>query len=132
MAQPGVEMLVGAVVDPTFGPVVAVAAGGTAVELLGDSAVRLGPLTEVDAHDCIRELRTFPLLNGHRGAPPADVPALERALLAISALTEAHHEVIEVECNPFIVSPHGALAVDARVRIEPAPEQAPEPSLRGG
>jgi acetate---CoA ligase (ADP-forming) len=131
MAQPGVEMLVGAVVDPTFGPVVAVAAGGTAVELLGDSAVRLGPLTETDAHDCIRELRTFPLLDGHRGAPPADVPALERALLAISALTEAHHEVIEVECNPFVVSPDGALAVDARVRIEPAPEQAPEPSLRG-
>jgi acetate---CoA ligase (ADP-forming) len=110
---------------------VAVAAGGTAVELLGDSAVRLGPLTETDAHDCIRELRTFPLLDGHRGAPPADVPALERALLAISALTEAHHEVIEVECNPFVVSPDGALAVDARVRIEPAPEQAPEPSLRG-
>ena len=132
MAQPGVEMLVGAVVDPTFGPVVAVAAGGTAVELLGDSAVRLGPLTERDAHDSIRELRTFPLLNGHRGAPPADVPALERALLAISALTEAHHEIVEVECNPFIVSEHGAVAVDARVRVEQAPEQAPEPSLRPG
>jgi acetate---CoA ligase (ADP-forming) len=131
MAAPGVEMLVGAVVDPTFGPVVAVAAGGTAVELLGDTAVRLGPLTERDAHDCIRELRTFPLLEGHRGAPRADVAALERALLAISALTDAHHEVVEVECNPFIVSPHGALAVDARVRVEPAPEVVPEPSLRG-
>jgi acyl-CoA synthetase (NDP forming) len=130
MAEPGVEMLVGAVVDPTFGPVVAVAAGGTAVELLGDSSVRLGPLTESDAHDAIRKLRTFPLLDGHRGAPKADVPALERALLAISALTEAHHEVVEVECNPFIVSHRGAVAVDARVRVEPAPEQAPEPSLR--
>lgn len=132
MAEPGVEMLVGAVVDPTFGPVVAVAAGGTAVELLGDSAVRLGPLTERDAHECIRELRTFPLLDGHRGAPKADVPALERALLAISALTEAHHEVVEVECNPFIVSPRGAVAVDARVRVEPVPEAMPEPSLRPG
>jgi acetate---CoA ligase (ADP-forming) len=132
MAEPGVEMLVGAVVDPTFGPVVAVAAGGTAVELLGDSAVRLGPLTERDAHDCIRELRTFPLRDGHRGAPRADVPALERALLAISALTEAHHEIVEVECNPFMVSPRGAVAVDARVRVEPAPEHAPEPSLRPG
>jgi acetyl coenzyme A synthetase (ADP forming)-like protein len=132
MAEPGVEMLVGAVVDPTFGPVVAVAAGGTAVELLGDSSVRLGPLTEPDAHDAIRKLRTFPLLDGYRGAPKADVPALERALLAISALTEAHHEVVEVECNPFIVSPRGAVAVDARVRVERAPEQAPEPSLRPG
>ena len=64
MAPPGVEMLVGAVADPTFGPVVAVAAGGTAAELLGDSAVRLGPLTDRDAHDCVRELRTFPLLDG--------------------------------------------------------------------
>jgi acyl-CoA synthetase (NDP forming) len=113
--------------DPTFGPVVAVAAGGVATELLGDSAVRLGPLTESDAHDCIREPRTFPLLDGHRGVPRADVAALERVLLAISALTEAHHEIAEVECNPLVVSAEGALAVDARVRIEPA--RAPEPSL---
>jgi acetate---CoA ligase (ADP-forming) len=129
MADPGVEMLVGAVVDPTFGPVVAVAAGGVATELLGDSAVRLGPLTERDAHDCIRELRTFPLLDGHRGAPRANVAALERALLAISALTESHHEVLEIECNPFVVSAKGAVAVDARVRIEHAPGRSPEPSL---
>ena len=82
---PGVEMLVGAVVDPTFGPVVAVAAGGAATELLGDSAVRLAPLTERDAHDCVRELRTFPLLDGYRGAPRADVAALERRPAARSA-----------------------------------------------
>jgi acetate---CoA ligase (ADP-forming) len=129
MAASGVEMLVGAVVDPTFGPVVAVAAGGVATELLGDSSVRLGPLTERDAHDCVRELRTFPLLDGHRGAPRTDVAALERTLLAISALTEAHHEVVELECNPLVVSAEGAVAVDARVRIEPAPARAPEPSL---
>jgi acyl-CoA synthetase (NDP forming) len=130
MTDPGVEVLAGAVVDPTFGPVVAVAAGGTATELLGDSAVRLGPLTDRDAHDCVRELRTFPLLDGYRGAPRADVPALERVLLAISALTEGHHEVVEVECNPLVVSEGGAVAVDARVRVEPARPQAPEPSLR--
>lgn len=129
MTDPGVEMLVGAVVDPTFGPVVAVAAGGTATELLGDSAVRLAPMTERDARDCVRELRTFPLLDGYRGAAPADVGALERTLLAISALAETHHEIVEIECNPLIVSAHGALAVDARVRIERAPVRAPEPSL---
>ena len=129
MADPGVEMLVGAVVDPTFGPVVAVAAGGVATELMGDSAVRLGPLTDRDAAECIRELRMFPLLDGYRGAPPADVGSLERVLLAISALTEAHHEVAEVECNPLVVSTDGAVAVDARVRIEPPPPRRPEPSL---
>jgi succinyl-CoA synthetase beta subunit len=78
----------------------------------------------------VRELRTFPLLDGYRGAPPADVAALERVLLAISALTDAHHEVVEVECNPLVVSERGAVAVDARVRVEPAPLQPPEPSLR--
>jgi acetate---CoA ligase (ADP-forming) len=129
MAEPGVEMLVGAVVDPTFGAVVAVAAGGVATELLGDSAVRLVPLTERDAHDCIRELRTFALLDGFRGAAPSDVPALERTLLAIGALMETHHEVAELECNPLVVSADGAVAVDARVRIEPAPAVRPEPSL---
>jgi acetate---CoA ligase (ADP-forming) len=130
MADSGVEVLAGAVVDPTFGPVVAVAAGGIATELVGDSAVRLGPLTDRDARACIRELRTFPLLDGYRGAPPADVGALERVLLAISALTEAHHEVVEVECNPLVVSERGAVAVDARVRVELAQPQPPEPSLR--
>jgi acetate---CoA ligase (ADP-forming) len=129
MADPGVEMLVGAVVDPTFGPVVAVAAGGVATELMGDTGVRLGPLTDRDAEKCLRELRMFPLLDGYRGAPKADVAALERVLLAISALTEAHHEIVEVECNPLVVSPAGAVAVDARVRIEHAPPRRPEPSL---
>jgi acetyl coenzyme A synthetase (ADP forming)-like protein len=129
MVTPGIELLVGAVADPTFGPVVAVAAGGVATELMRDTAVRLGPLTERDAHDCIRELRLFPLLEGYRGAPPADVAALERTLLAISALAEAHQEVVELECNPLVVSAEGAVAVDARVRIEPAPARPPEPSL---
>jgi succinyl-CoA synthetase beta subunit len=71
----------------------------------------------------------FPLLDGYRGAPRTDVGALERVLLSISALTEAHHEIVEVECNPLVVSTAGAVAVDARVRVEPAPPRRPEPSL---
>jgi succinyl-CoA synthetase beta subunit len=132
MADAGVELLVGAVADPTFGPVVAVAAGGVATELLGDTALRLTPLTDRDAHDALRELRTFPLLDGYRGAPRADVEAVERVLLRISALMEAHHEVAELECNPLVVSAHGALAVDVRARVEVAVQPAPEPSLRSG
>ncbi len=130
MAPRGVELLVGAVADPTFGPVVAVAAGGTAAELLGDTALRLTPLTDRDAHDVVRELTTFPLLDGYRGAKTADVAAVEQVLLRMSALMEAHHEIAEIECNPLIVSPDGALAVDVRARVERAATRTPEPSLR--
>jgi acyl-CoA synthetase (NDP forming) len=130
MAAPGVELLVGAVSDSTFGPVVAVAAGGVATELLGDSALRLAPLTDRDAHDVVRELRTFPLLEGFRGAARVDVAALEEVLLRISALMEAHPEVAELECNPLVVSPGGAVAVDVRARVDIMRLRAPEPSLR--
>ena len=130
MADHGVELLVGAVADPTFGPVVAVAAGGTAAELLGDTALRLTPLTDRDAHDMVRELRTFPLLSGYRGAPPADVAAVEQTLLRLGALMDAHHEVAEIECNPLIVTPQGAIAVDVRARVAATVPRTPEPSLR--
>jgi len=130
MAAPGVELLVGAVVDPTFGPVVAVAAGGATAELLGDTALRLTPLTDRDAHDVVRELRTFPLLGGYRGAPRVDVEAVEQTLLRMSALVATHHEIAELECNPLVVSPEGAIAVDVRARVELVSPEAPEPSLR--
>jgi acetyl coenzyme A synthetase (ADP forming)-like protein len=130
MAAPGIELLVGAVADPAFGPVVAVAAGGVATELLGDTALRLTPLTDRDAHDVVRELRSFPLLDGYRGAPPADVGALEQTLLRLGALMDAHHEIAELECNPLLVSAAGAVAVDVRARVAIAPLRAPEPSLR--
>ena len=130
MATPGVELLVGGVVDATFGPVIAIAAGGVTAELLGDTALRLTPLTERDAHDVVRELRTFPLLDGYRGAAPVDLAAVEGTLLRMSALMEAHHEIVELECNPLIVSPDGAVAVDVRARVEIPPAHASEPSLR--
>jgi hypothetical protein len=106
--------LVGVVADPTFGPVVAVAAGGVTAELLDDAALRLTPLTDRDAHDIVRELRTFRLLDGHRGGPRMDVSAVEQTLLRLSALAEAHPEIAELECNPLVVSPGGAVAVDVR------------------
>ena len=118
MAPPGVEMLAGVVQDPSFGPVIACGAGGTVVELVHDVAVRITPLTTGDAHDMVRSLRTFPLLDGYRGAERADVAALEDTLLRISALVEAHPEVAELDANPVIVTPDGATVVDARVRVE--------------
>jgi acetyl coenzyme A synthetase (ADP forming)-like protein len=127
MVAAGVEMLVGVVNDPSFGPVVACGAGGTAVELLRDVAVRITPLTDVDAAAMVRSLATFPLLDGYRGAPPADVAALEDLLLRVGALVEAHPEVAEMDCNPVMVLPRGqgVVVVDARVRVEVAPPPLP-------
>ena len=122
MAPPGVEMLVGVVHDHHFGPIVAVGAGGTTAELLQDIAVRITPLTDLDVSEMVRSLRTYPLLDGYRGAPKADVRALEDIVLRLSALVEAHREVAELDLNPVVVNPDGAVVVDARVRVE-----VPEP-----
>jgi acyl-CoA synthetase (NDP forming) len=130
MAEPGVELLVGVVHDESFGPVIACGAGGTSVELLHDVAVRITPLTDLDAGEMLRSLRSFPLLEGYRGSPACDVLAVEDVLLRLSALVETHPEVAELDANPVIASPGGAVIADARVRIAAAPAPAPFPSLR--
>jgi acetyl coenzyme A synthetase (ADP forming)-like protein len=130
MATPGVELLLGVVHDENFGPVIACGAGGTSAELLRDVAVRITPLTDIDAREMLRSLRTFPLLDGYRGAPACDVAAVEDVLLRLSALVEAHPEIAELDANPVVVGPEGALIVDARIRLAPSPSQRPLPSLR--
>ena len=129
MADPGVEMVAGVLADPDLGPVVACGLSGRTVELLGDVAVRLAPLTRSDAHDLVRSLRAYPVLDGYRGAPKADVAALEDVLLRISALAAAHPEVVEVDCDPLLVAGSGAVAVDARVRVRAAGPPRPFPAL---
>jgi acyl-CoA synthetase (NDP forming) len=98
--------------------VVACGAGGTAVELLKDVAVRITPLTDVDAAEMVRSLQTFPVLEGYRGAPRADVAALEDLLLRVSALVEAHPEIAELDLNPVRALADGVMVVDARARVE--------------
>jgi acetate---CoA ligase (ADP-forming) len=132
MVPPGVEMLVGVVHDPLFGPVVACGAGGTAVELMQDVGVRITPLTDVDAEEMVRSLRTYPLLEGFRGAAPADVPALHEVLLRVSALVEAHPDIAEMDCNPVRVGPDGAVIVDARIRAEAQEPPLPLAARRRG
>ncbi len=80
--------------------------------------MRITPLTDRDAAEMVRSLATFPLLDGYRNAPRSDVPALEQTLLRVSAMVEAHPEVVEMDCNPLIVLERGAVVVDARIRIE--------------
>ena len=116
----GVEMLVGVVQDQHFGPVLACGAGGTATELVGDVAVSITPVTRGEASRMIRSLKTFPRLDRYRGAPKADVGALEDVLLRVSALVEAHPEIAEMDLNPLIVHEAGAVVVDARIRVKRA------------
>jgi acyl-CoA synthetase (NDP forming) len=129
MADPAPELLVGVVHDPVFGPVIVCGAGGTAVELLGDTAARITPLTVADAHELVTSLKTYPLLDGWRGAPRCAVPALEEMLLRVSVLVEAHPEIAELDLNPVVVGRHGAVALDFRVRVEQPPREAPWPSV---
>ena len=129
MVPAGVELIVGVVQDRAFGPLIACGAGGTSTELLGDIAVRLTPLTDLDAAEMLRSLRLFPLLDGYRGAPRCDIAALEELLLRVSALVEDHPEIAEMDLNPVIALPGGPLVIDARVRIEPAPPEPARPSL---
>ena len=124
MARSGIEMLVGVVHDPQFGPVVACGAGGVQVELLKDVSVRLTPLSNEDASEMIRELKTYPLLTGFRGSVPCDVAALEEGLLRVSAMVEDLPQIAELDCNPFLVHETGATILDARIRVsavEPQP-----------
>ena len=124
MVSGGVEMLVGVVHDRLFGPVLACGAGGTTAELLKDIAVRITPLSDLDADEMLRSLKTFPLLDGYRGAPKANVAALKELMLRVSAMVEGHEEIAELDCNPVMVGQHGAIVVDARVRLEmPVPKR---------
>jgi acetyl coenzyme A synthetase (ADP forming)-like protein len=119
MIPGGVEVMLGATDDPTFGQVLAFGAGGTLVELLADVAFRIHPLTETDAGDIIQQTRIAKLLAGIRGAAPSDVPALRETILRLSALITICPEIRELDINPLKVLEHGAIALDARIRVEP-------------
>lgn len=124
MVPGGVEMLVGAIEDPTFGPIVVCGSGGVLVELLGDTTFRLHPVTDRDAGEMVSELKGAALLHGFRGAPPADEAALRETILRVSALLSVCPEIQELDLNPVKVLRTGVCVVDARVRID-RPRLAP-------
>ena len=116
MAPPGIEMALGIVRDPTFGPLVLVAAGGVLVELLHDRRLAFPPLDDAGAASLIDGLRSRPLLDGLRGAPAADVAALATAVVRLSRLAmDVGHLLVALDVNPVIVSSGGCVAVDALV-----------------
>ena len=115
----GVEALVGVTKDASLGPLLVAGIGGVAVELYKDVSFRVTPVSDADASDMLDELRGRRLLDGFRGAPPADRPALVDVLQRISALVELVPELVELDLNPVIVHApgEGAIAVDARLRL---------------
>jgi acetyltransferase len=118
------ELLVGVADDPQFGPVIAVGAGGVDVELIGDRTLGLPPLDTVLARDMLDRTRVSRLLAAHRGRPAADSDAVVRALEAVSALCVELPDVVELDINPLLVGPEGAIALDARMRITPQPAES--------
>ncbi|MDP8984585.1 MAG: acetate--CoA ligase family protein [Pseudomonadota bacterium] len=115
MAPSGLELIIGAARDPSFGPVVLVGLGGTLAEALKDVSRRVAPITSSDAEEMLDELRGHPLLNGWRGAPAVSRPAIVEAMLALSAIIVSCEPVTEIEINPFRAYPDGGLVLDALV-----------------
>jgi len=117
MITGGLETIIGVVQEPVFGPVVVFGLGGVATDVLADHAARLAPLTDADADDLIHSIRAAPALLGHDGRPGADVDALRDTLLRVSRLANDLPQVAELDLNPVIARPDGAIAVDARIRV---------------
>jgi acyl-CoA synthetase (NDP forming) len=110
----GTELAVGIAPDPDLGPLIVVGAGGVLVESLADRAVALPPVDERTAMQMISELRVHRLLSGVRGAPPADLAAVARAVASVSALAvDLGDRLLALDVNPLICGPDGAVAVDA-------------------
>ncbi len=120
MAPQGTEVIVGMTTDPQFGPVMMFGLGGIMVEVLKDVSFRLVPLSEKDAGQMIAEIKGKPVLDGVRGQPPADLAALRSTILKVSELVERHPEIRELDLNPVVAYPDGALAVDARIVVSEA------------
>ena len=112
----GVELGLGVINDPQFGPYVSVATGGTLIEVLRDGVVAMAPVSTEEAARLTAELRSAPMLAGARGAAPADVGALSQAIARLSVMARSLADVIDqVDVNPLIAGPGGCVAVDALV-----------------
>jgi acetyltransferase len=111
------ELIVGIAVDPQFGPCVLFGQGGTAVEVLNDTALGLPPLNMRLAFDLMRQTRVHELLKGHRGIPGANLSAVALTLIKVAQLAADVAELAELDINPLLAGPDNVLAVDARVRV---------------
>ena len=121
-ARHGREIYIGLVTDDPFGPVIVFGAGGTMIELLNDRAMELPPLNQFLARRLIERSRVAETLGKWRGANPVDMDALEQLLLRVSEMVCELPQLREMDINPIIIDEHGAMAVDARIVIDSAPQ----------
>lgn len=125
MVASGIEVLIGATTDPTFGKLVSFGLGGVLVEVLRDVTFRLAPVTTEEALGMIDAIRARKVLDGVRGAPPVDRSAMAALIQRVSRLVEDFPEITEVDLNPVIATPEGVTAVDARLIVSEEPTSPP-------
>ena len=116
--EPITELIIGMTTDPQFGPALMFGIGGILVELLEDVSFRIAPITEYDAREQISEIKGFPILDGYRGKPKADIDAIVETLLKISDLVVKHEEIYEMDLNPVFIYDDGLICVDARIILK--------------
>jgi acyl-CoA synthetase (NDP forming) len=116
----GKETILGMNLDTSFGPIIMFGLGGIYVEYLKDVSFRIAPITNLDAEEMVRSIRSYPLLSGVRGEEPVDIKTIENNLQRLSRLVEDFQEISEVDINPLIVFERGrcCIAVDARIGIQ--------------
>jgi len=116
--EPITELIIGMTTDPQFGPALMFGIGGILVELLEDVSFRIAPITDYDANEMIKEIKGFPILDGYRGKPKADLDAIVKTLLKISDLVVKHEEINEMDLNPVFIYEKGLICVDARIILK--------------
>jgi acetyltransferase len=119
MISGGIEIIIGVTQDPAFGPLIMFGMGGIHAELFKDVTFRIHPLTDVDAHEMVRSVKAYQLLEGWRGAKASDIKSLEELLLRVSAMVEDLPQIAELDLNPVRVLERnsGYVVVDARVML---------------
>ncbi|RPH85963.1 MAG: hypothetical protein EHM66_05120, partial [Deltaproteobacteria bacterium] len=132
MARPGTELILGVKRDPGFGPVVLVGIGVIFTEIFRDTVIDLAPVEEKAALAMLRRLKGVALLDGYRSREPLDIVAIAGAVSALSCLISNRTDILEIDVNPFIAYPDGAVAVDALVRLDgsrsPSSRKHPDPA----
>lgn len=121
-----IELILGVNSDAVFGPVVMFGHGGTAVELMKDTALELPPLNDALARALVGRTLVSRLLQGYRDRKPADMGAIVETLIRLAELAADHAEIAEIDINPLLADSAGVIAVDARIRIAPAAHDAAE------
>ena len=116
--EPITELIIGMTTDAQFGPALMFGIGGILVELLEDVSFRIAPITEYDAKEMIHEIKGFPILDGYRGKPKADIDAIVDTLLKISDLVTKNEEIYEMDLNPVFIYKKGLICVDARIILK--------------